>query len=269
MKKIIASILLIILTAMSFTSCSSAKKDAKPAYDASNPPDYTYLAGKKIGIAAGAIYDSIVADINAEPAYYSEISAGITDVREGRITGYMEDLSVIQALVKEKGNEDLTYIQIPADIFTAPMGGISVNQDIIDSFNKYLADAKADGSFDEIYKRWFGDTADNNTQIPDIPLTGTNGTLKICFTGQSPPFTFLGSDGKYSGYCVELAERWAASEGKNVDFTTVGFDGFMAYVISGKADIMLDAISVTDERKKSVIFTDTIYDDTVAVAILK
>jgi polar amino acid transport system substrate-binding protein len=71
------------------------------------------------------------------------------------------------------------------------------------------------------------------------------------------------------GYSVELALRFAEHEVMNIEFAEMEFGAMIPYVVSGKADFAIADISVTEERKKSVLFTDSIYDDQGGIIALK
>jgi polar amino acid transport system substrate-binding protein len=85
----------------------------------------------------------------------------------------------------------------------------------------------------------------------------------------SVPFVYLGANNSFKGYSMELILRFAAHAGKKVKFTDMDFNGLIPYIVSGKADLAIANISITEERKKSVLFTDSIFDDLAAVIVFK
>jgi polar amino acid transport system substrate-binding protein len=85
----------------------------------------------------------------------------------------------------------------------------------------------------------------------------------------SPPFAYIGKDRELKGYSVELAIRFAVHENMGVKFTDVKFDGLTPYVISGKGDLAISNVTITEERKKSVLFTHPIYNDLAGIIVLK
>lgn len=231
--------------------------------------DHTEFIGKSIAVVTGSICDEVTEKINAIPAYYTEESAGIEDVRKGRIDGVMTALPTAWVITGTKGNEDLEYIEVPADYYSAPMGGFSIDQDIINRFNTFLADIKADGTLGEMQSRWFDEIPDLDSPMPDITFTGENGTLKVAVCATSLPFVYIGADGEFKGYSAELALRFAAYEGMSIEFIDMDFGGLISYIASGKADFAIADVAVTEERSESVIFTDSIYEDRLGVIVLK
>ena len=64
--------------------------------------------------------------------------------------------------------------------------------------------------------------------------------------------TLVGAD-------IELAKAIGEKLGVKVEFSVMSFDNVLANVQSGKADIAIAGISVTDERKKVYDFSDSYY----------
>jgi len=279
---ILAMLLTFAMLAVTLTSCSggdradenvpstSANANINTEGDSRSQLHYTDFMGKRIGVALGAATEMIVVDVlKGTPAYYTEHSSGIEDVRKGRIDGHMTDTSALRVITAQPGNEEFVCVEVPPEIFSMPMGGISADPDVIARFNVFLAEAKADGTVDEMQNRWLKTVPDLDSPMPDIPLNGENGVLKVATTGLNVPFSYVGANNELKGYSVELAIRFAAHENMNIEFETMEFGSLITHTISGKADLTIANISMTEERKQSVLFTDSIYDDTFAILTLK
>ena len=259
-KKILSLILALTMITAFTTGCSDSA--------GGNFNAFTDFEGKKIGVITGMICDVVAEnDIGATAVYYSENSAAIEDVRRGRIDGFMIDLSIARVIAGEFDN--LRVIEIPREIFSGPLGAISANQDIIDRFDAFLADITADGTLADMQSRWLGENAGSDPAMPEIALTGENGTLTVATGGTSLPFTYLGANNELKGFSIELVTRFAASEGMSIEFETMDFAGLIPFVINGRADLGIDAITITEERKKSVLFTASIYDDQLGIIALR
>lgn len=261
MKQIIVTICILLAAMLFITACSGGQPEKITKLED--------LDNKKIGVAMGTVFDQIALDIGGEPAYYSEMSAGLEDVRNGRISGYIADLSNAGIFAGTPAGEDFMIIEVPAEIFSAPMGAISMNQGIIDRFNRFLSEINSGGILDDMKSRWLEAEPDLDAPMPDIPLTGENGTLKVATTGLSMPFSYIGADNEPKGFCVELAIRFAAHEGMEIEFAMLDFSGFIPYIISERADIGIDALSITEERRQSVLFSEPIYEDRAGILVLK
>ena len=74
--------------------------------------------------------------------------------------------------------------------------------------------------------------------------------------------TLVGAD-------IELAKAIGKKLGVKVEFSVMSFDNVLASVQSGKADIAIAGISVTDERKKVYDFSDSYYTSNQAIILKK
>ena len=74
--------------------------------------------------------------------------------------------------------------------------------------------------------------------------------------------TLVGAD-------IELAKAIGEKLGVKVEFSVMSFDNVLASVQSGKADIAIAGISVTDERKKVYDFSDSYYTSENVVIVKK
>ena len=245
-------------------------KGAESATAAPTFSSYTDFADKKIGVTTGSICDVVAQDnMGATPIYYTNDPAGLEDVRRGRIDGFMVDLSAATIIAGIPGGEMFQAIAIPAEIFIAPMGAMSNDQNIINRFNTFLGGLKADGTLDEMQARWLNRVPDLDSPMPELSSTGKNGVLRVATTGARMPFSYVGSNATLKGYSIELIQRFAAHEEMNIEFATMDFGGLIPYIVSGKADIAIDNVSITEERKKSITFSDSIYDDQLGILALK
>lgn len=66
-----------------------------------------------------------------------------------------------------------------------------------------------------------------------------------------------------------MAKAIGEKLGVKVEFSVMSFDNVLANVQSGKADIAIAGISVTDERKKVYDFSDSYYTSENVVIVKK
>jgi len=132
--------------------------------------------------------------------------------------------------------------QVIRDIGGTPVffPDLSAEQAIVDSFNAFLAELEAGGTLAEMQNRWLEGVPASS--MPDITTTGENDTLTIATTGDGMPFSYSGVDGTLTGYSIELALRFAASEGKTAEFVTMDFAELIPYVAGSNADLGLPCL---------------------------
>lgn len=88
----------------------------------------------------------------------------------------------------------------------------------------------------------------------NVLVMGTNAAF--------PPFEFITSNGvvdQYAGIDVEIAKKIADRMGKTLKIEDMEFDGLIASVQSGKVDMAVAGMTVNEERKQKVDFSDTYF----------
>ena len=96
-------------------------------------------------------------------------------------------------------------------------------------------------------------TACGNTASNKL-IMGTNAAF--------PPFEYTttnGLVGEFDGIDVAIAKRIAEADGKELQISDMEFDGLISAVSTGKIDMAVAGMTVTDERKQNVDFSDTYY----------
>lgn len=119
------------------------------------------LAGKKIGAQSGTTgYDWAVENIEgAEVIPFDEMTAVFAALQSGQIDAIASDLPVVQYYVKNA----YTDMEIIEEIPTGEQYAIVVSKDnpaLTQALNDAIAEVKADGTYDEIYEKWFGASAE-------------------------------------------------------------------------------------------------------------
>lgn len=89
-------------------------------------------------------------------------------------------------------------------------------------------------------------------------LTGIkdSGVIRVGFEGTYPPFNFLNDDNEYDGFDVDISNELANRLGVETEFIATKWDSLLGGLKSDKFDIIIAQMSITEERKQSVDFTD-------------
>ncbi|MGE3961601.1 MAG: transporter substrate-binding domain-containing protein [Dehalococcoidia bacterium] len=87
----------------------------------------------------------------------------------------------------------------------------------------------------------------------------TEGTLTICSDAPYEPFE-MEIDGKWTGFDMDLINAVAGGMGLETSVTVVPFDGIWLLPAAGECDIVVSAMTITEERAESALFTDAYFD---------
>ena len=83
-----------------------------------------------------------------------------------------------------------------------------------------------------------------------------------------PPFEYK-KDSKYTGIDIELLQAIGKLEGFEVEFKPMDFGGLIPALQSGQLDGVIAGASITEERKKSVDFSDPYYESGLVALVNK
>ena len=92
------------------------------------------------------------------------------------------------------------------------------------------------------------ETAELSTVEPGKLIMSTNAAF--------PPYEMTTDSGEFEGIDIETAQAIADKLGLELQIDDMDFDAALLSVQQGKADIVMAGVTVTDERKQSVDFSD-------------
>jgi polar amino acid transport system substrate-binding protein len=83
--------------------------------------------------------------------------------------------------------------------------------------------------------------------------------LKIGTEGALPPFTMISPKGEVVGFDIDIAQALCAKMKVECEVVLFDWDGLIPALNSGKFDMLAASMSVTEERKQAISFTDPYY----------
>ena len=223
------------------------------------------LKDKRIAVLLGSAHVDYVSKHypRAKLLQYSSPADLILAVKTGKADAALSDSEPLREILRQ----DDTLGVLGDNLFSFPEGvGFSkANPVLLAQFNEFLAKLKRDGIHADMVDRWM---EKNATQMPAIANPKSNGVLVVGISDGTLPFAAV-KDNRLIGFDIELAERFAAHLGREIRFSQMDFSGLIAAVATGKVDMIVSAIFITDERKLSINFSDPYYEEGTKVFALK
>ena len=228
------------------------------------------LADKKIGVQTGTSFDKSVAALfpNAQIEYYNSKPDMINALQTYKIEAYAVDEPVAKAQMQQ--NDKLTYIPeyIESFDFAYVFAKNEAGQALCDQFSEYLDAIRADGTMAEIEAKWFSEDESVKTLADYKAFPATNGTLNMATEAMYEPFSYVIGN-EVVGYDIDIVVRFCQAYGYGLTITDMSFDAVLPAVQSGKCDFGGAGITITEERKESVLFSAPNFSGGTVMAVLK
>lgn len=264
MKKIMGTLAAAVLAVSMLAGCNGNTE--------SNTKKIAYaddLTTAKIAVQEGTTGDMLVSEDYPDATisrFKSALDAGM-DLSNGKV-----DAVVLDELPAKKIVEKNDKLVILPEELTKEEYAIAIkkgNTELVEKVNKALADMKADGTFDEISNAWInGDEAAQAKLAEKEEPTGAE-TLIMGTNASFPPFETRDDAGNVVGFDVEMTKEIARRLGMAFQVEDMNFDSLPVAVDSGKITMAVAGMTVTEERKENMEFSDGYYTSTQVIITQK
>ena len=256
MKATVAAVVLTLLGLAGYMSTmdgGDAPANMSGISSSEVPPVFKALKGKRVAVIIGSIQDIAVTGMapDADILRMTTTTDLLAALESGKV-----DVAGSESLSLDFNREIADKVDsVGAGLESIPVAAIFKrgNTALQQDFNQFLADIRRDGTYQKIYDRWQQSDDPSALTIPE--QRGTGRTLRVATYPVMPPFNFINS-GKPSGLEPALLTEWANRRNWKLEFLVMDFAAQIPAVQTGKADMAMGAISVTEERQKQVLFSD-------------
>lgn len=129
--------------------------------------------------------------------------------------------------------------------------------ELLEKVNEFIDEIKADGTLDKICNNYFGD----GTPVPveSAKLDSSKDQLVVATNAAFEPFEYMMGE-SYVGIDMEIAALLAEELGKELVIQNMDFDAVCLSVGQQKCDIAMAGLTVKEDRKEYVNFSNPYYE---------
>ena len=257
MKKLIVTMLAGVM-ALGLVACGgssdSAAESKVPANAVHSVDD---LPGKTIGVQLGTTGDIYASDYEAEGSTIERYNKGadaIQSLKQGKVDCVIIDAQPAIAFVEK--NPELTILEEEFALEEYAICVAKENADLTAAINTALDELKADGTLDKIISNYIGDDT-KGTMPYESPadVDRSNGKLVMATNAAFEPYEYYENQ-EIVGIDADMAQALCDVLGMELVIEDMEFDSIINAVTSGKADIGVAGMTITEDRLQSVDFSD-------------
>ena len=168
---------------------------------------------------------------------------------------------VLGTLTACGGASSATTVKVIEIELTQEQYAFGVDKDqpeLLEDVNEFIAKIKADGTFDEICDKYFGDGTP--TAVESAELDETKDQLVVATNAAFEPFEYTDGGTSYYGIDMEIAALLAEELGKELVIVNMDFDSVCLAVGQHQCDIAMAGLTINEDREKYVTFSDSYYN---------
>ncbi|MCR5580926.1 MAG: ABC transporter substrate-binding protein/permease [Pseudobutyrivibrio sp.] len=261
-KKILGAIM--VLSAVLMMGCGS-KEEVKKISSIDD------LEGARIAVQIGTTGDIYASDYEGDEAgtkidRYNKVTDAMQAVKQGKV-----DCAIIdeQPAIASVSNEpSLKILDEPFTLEEYAMVIAKDNNELLTQVDAALAELKEDGVVEQIIENYIGDeTKGTCPYVSPEGITYDKGTLVVATNATFEPYEFYDGD-EIVGIDMEIIRAIGDKIGMEVQIEDMEFDSIISAVSTHKADVGIAGMTMTEERAKSINFTQS-YVTTKQVMVVR
>ncbi len=248
MKKFIAAVSALVLLMCMLTGCA-AEKAENTVFGADD------LVGKKIGVqlgTTGMTYAEEIKDATVEK--YNKGADAVEALKQGKIDAVLIDASPAKYFASK--NSDIVVLDDPFAVEEYACAVKKGNDELTQQINSALAELRENGTLELIEQNWLVDAEYGKHPYESPADVSYDGKLVMATNAEFAPYEFK-EEGDIVGFDVDMMQAVCDILGKELVIDDMAFDSIIAAVDSGKADVGVAGMTVTEDRLKNVNFTDS------------
>ncbi|MBQ3403657.1 MAG: transporter substrate-binding domain-containing protein [Synergistaceae bacterium] len=260
MKKFLA--LLFVLTLCTSAFCADGEKLTSPAQ----------LKTERLAAQRGTVGQYIAEDLLGDKkatllTTYEKYVDAIAALRQGKIRAVIMDEMPAKRFVSEV--EGLAIMDEALSEENYAIGFRKGNTELVEAVNKALAELKSDGTMAAIFAKYLdGDYSAVKPEDIDLNKGASGGKLYVGTEAGFAPYELRVGSG-FIGIDIEMCAAIAKKLGRELVIENMNFDALPMAVSTNKVDMICAGITVTDERKENMDFSENYVVGAKQVAVVR
>jgi polar amino acid transport system substrate-binding protein len=223
------------------------------------------LDGLEVALPTGTVADQLVlAKLpQAKIKYFNSALDSAMAVKAGKADAAAYDEPILRNIAAKVPG--LTVLAEPISVdqygFAMRQGDAALKAAV----DGLVAEMKASGEYEQMRARWLP-AQGVPAAMPAIPA-GTGEVLRFGTASVTEPFSFVDGSQQVVGLDIEIAARVAQRLNRKLEIVNMEFGGMIPALIAGKVDLIGACITITEERKKSVLFSEPYYTGGISALV--
>ena len=252
MKNFIVLMMLIVL----LSSCGKREKIE----------NFQQLTDKEFAVPTGTIADQLVTSRfkDAKFKYFNTVLDACLAVKSGKADAAAYDEPILRNIAAK-----VPGLKVLPEMITKDQYGFAVKLDnpkLKNEIDFVIDEINNNGYYQEMMSRWLPEKG-SPAQMPNIEYDEKNGTLKFGTSAVTEPFSFVDGSQQIVGFDIEIAKLVAKKLNKKLEIINMDFGALIPSLVSGKVDMIGACMTISEERAKSVLFSNTYYEGGIAALI--
>lgn len=226
----------------------------------------TDLANYKVGCQTGTTGEGWYKKEFSKDAtgFKSGMDAALA-LKNGQIDAIVIDELPAKSIVSKNDDLEILDIQFAKEEYAIAIA--KDNAQLLETINATIKRMKDDGTYQALNDAFV--PADGVIKIPeDLTPEAGGGTLRMGTNAAFPPFEYVEGD-KIVGFDISMCQNIAKDARCELEVKNMEFESLIAALQSGNIDMIAAGMSVTEERKKNVDFSDPYYESEQVIIVLK
>lgn len=240
------------------TGCDGGRREPITALD--------QLANATFAVPTGTVADQLVLSRfpGTQFQYFNSVLDGCMAVRAGKADAAAYDEPILRNIAAKTPG-----LKVLEGMITVDEYGFAVrleDQVLKETMDAVLRDLRESGAYDEMRARWLP-AKGAPAPMPQFPPVESEEELRFGTAAVTEPFSFVDGSRQVVGLDIELAHHIARRLGKKLVVVNMDFGGMIPALASGKVDMIGACITITEERARRVLFSESYYQGGIAALV--